>query len=294
MGSEFGIVLRAVGGFYDVRNDAGVMIRCRPRGRMRLENLIILAGDRVAYTAINEEQGVIERVLPRKTVLTRPAVANIDQMIVVSACTRPEPQLLLIDRLMVLAESTGIHPVLCLNKIDLVDADVPEQLVAIYEKAGYQVIKCSAKVGTGIEELRICLAGQISSFAGPSGAGKSSLLNALEPTLSLVTSAVSQKTGRGRQTTRQVELMELSTGGYVADTPGFSQLRLSGIDVLELDIYFPEIDQRSADCRFTSCLHRGEPDCSIPEAVQQGQIAPSRLDSYLLFLEELEQDNDYY
>lgn len=293
MGLATGIVLRGTGGFYDVRDDYGGMIRCRPRGRMRLDNLTILAGDRVAYTLLEQGLGVIEEILPRRSVLTRPSVANIDQLIVVSACARPNPQLTLIDRLMVLAESNGIEPMLCLNKIDLVTNDVAQNLATTYERAGYEVLKCSAKMGTGIDELRLALMGRVSSFAGPSGAGKSSLLNAIKPTLSLVTSAVSEKTGRGRQTTRQVELIELEHGSYVADTPGFSQLQLDGIDILDLGSYFPEIDRRSSDCRFSSCLHRSEPDCSILEAVEVGEIAQSRFDSYLLFLEELEQARIY-
>lgn len=293
MGLATGIVLRGAGGFYDVRADQGDMIRCRPRGRMRLDNLAILAGDRVTYTRLDEGQGVIEEILPRKSVLTRPAVANIDQMIVVSACARPDPQLTLIDRLLVLAESNGIVPVLCLNKIDLVSGDVIEGLATIYEKAGYKVLKCSAKLGMGVDKLRQTLVGRVSSFAGPSGAGKSSLLNAVEPNLSLVTSAVSEKTGRGKQTTRQVELIELGHGGYVADTPGFSQLQLDGIEVQDLGSHFPEIDQRSIGCRFSSCLHRSEPDCSILKAVAVGEIAQSRFDNYLLFLGELEQTRAY-
>ncbi len=294
MASGFGIVLRGVGGLYDVRGDDGRMIRCRPRGRIKLDSLTILAGDRVEYSIVDDHGGVIERVLPRKTVLLRPAVANIDQLVIVAACAQPDPQPLLIDRLLVLAESHGVHPVVCLNKLDLVSSSVPRDLAAIYEKADYEILFCSAKVGTGIEELGSFLKDKVTSLAGPSGAGKSSLVNALEPDLQLVTQEVSKKTGRGRQTTRHVELLELSAGGYVADTPGFSQLRLVGIDVLDLDSYFPDIWKWKGDCRFASCLHRGEPGCAVAAAADEGAIAPSRLESYRLFMEELEQERSKY
>ncbi|HHV94576.1 MAG TPA: ribosome small subunit-dependent GTPase A [Firmicutes bacterium] len=282
-----GRVLRGVGGLYDVQTGGGRIIRCRPRGKIK-QSVTILAGDRVRYLPLGENEGIIEEVLPRSTVIYRPAVANVDQLIVVSACARPDPQLLLMDKLLVLAESRGLTPVVCLNKIDLVPDSVPEELAAIYEKAGYTVLKCSAKLGVGIEELRRCLQGKTSSFAGPSGAGKSSLLNAVQPGLRLITGEVSRKTGRGRQTTRQVALLPLECGGYVADTPGFSQLRLDDLDQLKLDSYFPELRKYKTYCRFTSCLHRSEPDCGVKEALKDGQIAESRYQNYVLLLDELE------
>jgi len=285
--SEIGRVLRGVGGLYDVQTGGGRIIRCRPRGKIK-QSVTILAGDRVRYLPLGENEGIIEEVLPRSTVIYRPAVANVDQLIVVSACARPDPQLLLMDKLLVLAESRGLTPVVCLNKIDLVPDSVPEELAAIYEKAGYTVLKCSAKLGVGIEELRRCLQGKTSSFAGPSGAGKSSLLNAVQPGLRLITGEVSRKTGRGRQTTRQVALLPLECGGYVADTPGFSQLRLDDLDQLKLDSYFPELRKYKTYCRFTSCLHRSEPDCGVKEALKDGQIAESRYQNYVLLLDELE------
>ncbi|NLY52177.1 MAG: ribosome small subunit-dependent GTPase A [Firmicutes bacterium] len=288
MASELGIVLRGVGGIYDVETSGGKVIRCRPRGRIK-QSLAILAGDRVRYLPLSENEGVIEEVLPRTTVIYRPAVANVDQLIVVSACARPDPQLMLIDKLLVLAESRGLRPVVCLNKVDLVPESVPEELTAIYERAGYLVLRCSAKFGVGIDQLRRCLEGKTSSFAGPSGAGKSSLLNAVQPGLRLTTGKVSRKTGRGRQTTRQVALLPLECGGYVADTPGFSQLRLDDLDGVELDSYFPELRKHKVNCRFTSCLHRSEPDCGVKEALADGRIAPSRYENYLLLLDELEQ-----
>ena len=288
MASELGIVLRGVGGIYDVETSSGRIIRCRPRGKIK-QNLTILAGDKVQYLPLGENEGVIEEVLPRTTVIYRPAVANVDQLIVVSACARPDPQLILIDKLLVLAESRGLRPVVCLNKIDLVPELVPEELASIYERAGYSVLRCSAKLGVGIDELRRCLEGKTSSFAGASGAGKSSLLNAVQPGMRLTTGKVSRKTGRGRQTTRQVALLPLECGGYVADTPGFSQLRLDDLDESELDSCFPDLEKYKINCRFTSCFHRSEPDCGVKEALAEGKIAPSRYENYLLLLDELEQ-----
>ncbi len=291
---ESGVVLRGVGGLYDVQDSAGEVIRCRPRGRFKQRNLIILAGDRVKFAVLGDDEGVIEGVLPRTKFLLRPAVANIEQLVVVAACAQPEPQLFLIDKLLVLAESRFINPVVCLNKIDLVPDSVTEEPARIYEEAGYQVIRCSAKTGVGIDELRHCLKGKLSSFAGPSGVGKSSLLNALDPSLRLITGEVSPRTGRGRQTTRQVELLALPFGGYVADTPGFSQLRLEGIGQLELDGHFPDLHRNKVNCRFTSCLHRSEPGCGVRTALDQGLIAPSRYNSYQMLLEELEESGTRY
>jgi len=291
---EIGVVLRGVGGLYDVQNAVGEVTRCRPRGRFKQESLVILAGDQVEYVLINKQEGVIEAVLPRSTMLLRPAVANVEQLVVVTACAQPEPQLLLIDKLLVLAESRHIHPVICLNKIDLVSDTVPEELAGIYERAGYQVFRCSAKTRDGLDLLSQCLKGKLSSCAGPSGVGKSSLLNAIEPGLCLSTGAVSPRTGRGRQTTRQVELLPLSFGGYVADTPGFGQLRLEGIDELDLDQYFPDLHQHKGDCRFADCLHRQEPGCGVRTAIRHGLISPSRYNSYQVLLEELVQARTRY
>lgn len=285
-----GIILRGVGGFYDVQEDDGNLVRCRLRGRFKQEGISVMAGDRVIFDIVQGQQGVIEAILPRQSELVRPSVANVDQVIIVIACAEPEPQLTLLDRLLVLAENLGLSSLICLNKIDLVPESVPADLERLYKPVGYKVLRCSAKTGAGVADLRRCLQGKISTFAGPSGVGKSSLLNAVEPGVQLKTGEISEKIGRGKHTTRHVELIRLSGGGYVADTPGFSVLRLGEIEPTQLDENFPEIANYGKQCRFPDCLHRAEPGCQVRAAVEAGKIASSRYDSYCQFLEEVENE----
>lgn len=286
---EEGIVLRGVGGFYRVLLDDGRMVDCRPRGRLRKDGTTLLAGDRVTVDLLPDGTGAVESVAPRRTQLRRPAVANIDQVVVVMALTDPPPNYLLLDRLLTVAEAAGLEPVLCWTKADLCTEDEIAAVVSPYREAGYPVIVTSTVTGRGIEELRAALHHHISTFAGPSGAGKSSLLNALDPALNRQTGEVSRKLGRGRHTTRLVELVPLPSGGLVADTPGFSQLDVTTIPKSELGRCMREFVRFASECRFPGCLHRAEPGCAVRAAVDAGEIHPRRYHHYLELLQEIEE-----
>ncbi|HLT58790.1 MAG TPA: ribosome small subunit-dependent GTPase A [Limnochordales bacterium] len=285
---EHGIILRGIGGFYRVLLNDGRTVQCRPRGRLRREVGTLLAGDRVEVRLQPDDSGVIEAVAPRRTQLRRPPVANVDQVVAVMALAEPEPNLLLLDRLLAVAAAAGMDPLVCWTKADLRPLAVAERYRRLYQQAGYPVVVASTVTGQGLDQLRTLLRGRISTLAGPSGAGKSSLLNALHPSFQLETGAVSRKLGRGRHTTRVVELLPLPGGGLVADTPGFSQLDVRGIPKEELGRLFPEIARILGRCRFPGCLHRAEPDCAVRAAVETEEMDPGRYRHYLLLLDEIE------
>lgn len=239
-------------------------------------------------------EGVVTRIHPRSTELLRPPVANVEQAVVVGSLRQPGFQPELLDRFLVHAEREGLEVLILLTKRDLLeDGDEVERIRAIYAPAGYRVLPTSVRTGEGIEAVKRALQGQLSVFAGPSGAGKSSLLNAVLPAADLQTGEVSKKLGRGRHTTRHVEILDLPGGGQVADTPGFSQLSFGGFEETELGACFPELAARAPDCRFRGCLHRNEPGCRVKEAVEEGEIHPSRYRNYLQFLEEINEQRRY-
>ncbi|MGB9859551.1 MAG: ribosome small subunit-dependent GTPase A [Moorellaceae bacterium] len=280
-----GVLIKCVGGFYYVASE-GIVYECRLRGRFRRQEEEIVPGDRVGFQELAPGQGVIEALLPRKNRLERPTVANVDQVIIVFALSEPPPDLELLDRLLVLSLANGTEAVICWNKADIAREEFWD-LPGVYERLGYRVLVTSARTGQGVELLRAILRDRISTFAGPSGVGKSSLLNAVEPGLNLKTGEVSSKKGRGRHTTRQVELLCLKEGGMVADTPGFSRLYLPEIRREELATYFLEMAPYEGHCRFHSCLHRAEPGCAVRLAVEEGKIPQHRYEHYLKFLAEV-------
>jgi len=286
---EQGIVLRGVGGFYRVLLPDGRTVECRPRGRFRKDGVVLLAGDRVCVELQRDGTGVIVAVDPRRTELRRPAVANVEQVVAVMAVAAPPPNFLLLDRLLTVAEAEGLDPVICWTKADLCPPGHGEDLGAPYRVAGYRVILTSSRTGQGLDELRDALRDKVSTFAGPSGAGKSSLLNALDPAFGRDTGEISRKLGRGRHTTRVVELLPLPGGGLVADTPGFSQLDVRHIPKAELGRFMREIDRVRGECRFPGCLHRSEPGCAVRDAVEDGRIHPRRYRHYLELLREIEE-----
>lgn len=282
-----GIIVRGYSGFYYVQVGEKVY-ECSLRGRYRLTKQDFFTGDRVKIKPVEgKEKGVIEEVLPRQTVLFRPPIANVTQVVIVMALAQPEPDLVLLDRLLVLAEQARIRPVLCFNKMDLAKPQVSQELFNLYQNIGYRVLLTSAKQEIGIEELRDELKGEVTVLAGPSGVGKSSLLNAVQPGLKLKTGEVGKKTQRGRHTTRHVSLIPFKDSGFVADTPGFSRLQLPEMKREELSYYFPEFEPYIHNCKFNSCLHHKEPQCGVKEALAKGEINSRRYEHYLDFLAEV-------
>ena len=287
-----GVLLKGYGGFYYVYAEDRVW-ECSLRGRFRVKDQDFLPGDRVKILPDEEEgKATIEAVEPRRNALIRPTIANVDQALLVFALTSPKPDLNLLDRLLVQVTDAEIEPILVFTKLDkfkeaaLTEDSQEPSVTDVYRKIGYTVFEVSNATGQGIEEVGVRLKEKISVLAGPSGAGKSSLFNALSPGKKLKTGELSVKSKRGRHTTRHVELM-VCAGGLVADTPGFSSLFLPDLKRAELAECFPEFAQRRSQCRFNSCIHDKEPNCAIKEALESGEISPSRYEHYLIFLQEI-------
>ncbi|HBT20049.1 MAG TPA: ribosome small subunit-dependent GTPase A [Peptococcaceae bacterium] len=286
---ERGIILKRFGGFFYVYSN-GKVYECVCRGKNRLLYDDIYPGDLVEFIPGEEksiDKGVIEKLLPRSNLLIRPAVANVSQVICVVALKYPNPNLFLLDRLLVNAEYYSLKAVISLNKKDLASEEMINEIINIYQNLGYKVLITSAKTGEGIDELKNELKDNLTVFAGQSGVGKSSLLNAIVPGLKSKVGEVSKKLKTGRHTTKHVEIIKLPQGGFVADTPGFSRLDLPEMYPEELGDCFPEIRKFKADCKFTSCLHNNEPECSVKAALEQGLINEHRYDNYLKLLEEV-------
>ena len=284
---ETGRIVRSLSGFYDVRTESGT-VTCRARGVLRKQGCTPLTGDLVEIT-VEHGKGMVEKVLPRKCSFIRPAVANIDALVVFAANVNPVTEPFLIDRVAAIAGSQGVPVYLCVNKCDL---DPAVDLVKIYERAGFPVIRTSAETGEGVEELCTLIRGKVTAFTGNSGVGKSSILNRLCPELELPTGEVSEKLGRGRHTTRHVELYDLGEDTFVADTPGFSSFDTDQMDVIlkeELQYSFPDFGPFIGSCRFDDCSHRKEPDCAVRAALEAGDIQPTRYDSYLKLYEKMSQ-----
>ena len=284
---ETGRILRSVSGFYEVQTDNG-MITCRGRGHLRKGNEIPLTGDMVEIT-VEQGKGMIERILPRRNRFIRPAVANIDALVVFASNVNPVTEPFLIDRVAAIAGNQEVPVHICVNKCDL---DPAVDLIRIYRHAGFSVIQASAKTGEGVEELRQLTAGKLTAFTGNTGVGKSSMLNALCPELALATGEVSEKLGRGRHTTRHVELYRLDRDTYVADTPGFSSFDTDQMDLMlkeNLQYAFGDFAPYLGSCQFHDCSHRAEPGCGIRTAVEQGEIEPTRYQSYLQLYEKSSQ-----
>jgi len=282
-----GRIIRSLSGFYDVALPDGI-VTCRGRGVLRKDGNSPLTGDLVEVTA-EKGKGMVEKILPRKNRFIRPAVANVDALVVFAANTNPVTDPFLIDRVSAIAGDQDVPVYLCVNKCDL---DPATDLVKIYSNAGFSVIRASAETGEGVEQLRALLRGKVTAFTGNTGVGKSSMLNALCPSLGLATGQVSEKLGRGRHTTRHVELYQLDGETYVADTPGFSSFDTEQMDVLlkeNLQYAFPAFPPSLGACPFQACSHRAEPECAVRQAVEAGQLERTRYESYLRLYEKAEQ-----
>jgi ribosome biogenesis GTPase len=284
---EQGRIVRAISGFYDVQTPNGVFT-CRGRGVLRKEHQTPLTGDTVQIT-VDGGKGMIEQILPRKNRFVRPAVANVDALVVFAANVNPVTEPFLIDRVAAIAGDQEVPTYICINKCDL---DPAIDLNRIYRNAGFPVICASAETGEGVEQLRQLVKGKFTAFTGNTGVGKSSMLNALCPELNLPTGEVSEKLGRGRHTTRHVELFYLGDDTYVADTPGFSSFDTDQMDVIlkeNLQYSFGDFAPFLGACQFHDCTHRKEPGCCIREAAQRGDIEQSRYESYLKLYEKASQ-----
>ena len=274
-----GRILRSLSGFYDVQTQEGI-ITCQGRGALRREGLTPLTGDMVQITR-EHGKGMIEKILPRRNCFVRPAVANVDALVIFAASVNPITEPFLIDRVIAIASDQEVPVVICVNKCDM---DPAQDLVKIYTNAGFSVIQTSAQTGEGIQTLRQLLRGKLTAFTGNTGVGKSSVLNALCPELCLATGEVSEKLGRGRHTTRHVQLYKIDDDTYIADTPGFSSFDTDQMDVIlkeNLQYAFGDFKAHLGKCQFHDCSHRAEPGCAIRAAVDSGVIEPTRYDSYL-------------
>ena len=282
-----GRIQKALSGFYYVDIGGDAPLRCRARGKFRQDGLSPLVGDWVEVRETEPGFGMVWAVEPRRNAFTRPAVANVDQLVVVASRAVPVTDPFLIDRVAAIAALKNCGVVVCVNKADLASG---EELAGLYRQAGFAAVETSAVTGEGLEELTAILSGKLSAFTGNSGAGKSSLLNAIEPGFSLQVGEVSQKLGRGKHTTRHVELHRLSCGAEVIDTPGFGSFDTQELD-LELKEHLPEtfLEFRPylEDCRFAGCSHTKEKGCAVLAAVKAGEISRSRHESYVRLYREL-------
>lgn len=289
---ETGVIIKALSGFYYVLC-GDRLYQCRGRGKLRMEGVSPLVGDRVGFIPGDGGDGSVTRVLPRTNRFFRPAVANIDAMVILASAVNPVTDPFLIDRMTVIAENAGCSVILCINKSDL---DPGDSLFEIYSLAGYAPIRTSALTGQGLDSLRSAIRGKVCAFSGNSGVGKSSLLNALSPGLGIQVGEVSDKLGRGRHTTRHVELFPLGEGAYIADTPGFSSFdtdQSGHIPKQRLQFCFPDFSPYLGRCRFDDCAHISEPGCALLQALDRGEISPSRHASYARLWEAASKVKDW-
>lgn len=284
-----GKIIKGIAGFYYVHVEEHGVYECKAKGIFRKDHVKPLVGDDVLVDVLDEEQmlGNIRGILPRRSVLLRPAVANVDQAFIIFAIVKPNPNFNLLDRFLIRMERQNLPTIICFNKQDLASAEEKEALQQSYETCGYRVLFISALENEGLEEVRRLLNGKTTTVAGPSGVGKSSLINRLAPQANMETGAISARIERGRHTTRHSEIIALGEETYIVDTPGFTSLDISEITKEELGLYYPEFAQYEPYCKFSGCAHISEPSCGVKDAVEEGRISRVRYDNYRILYQEL-------
>lgn len=290
-----GKIVKGISGFYYVHVAESGIYECKAKGAFRNQKVKPLVGDNVEIAVIDEKEkkGNIEKILPRENALIRPAVANIDLALIIFAIAKPQPNLNLLDRFLVMMDYQKVPVTICFNKVDLVDKEEEEKMADIYEKCGYPVLFVSAKEERGIDELHRILDGRTTAVAGPSGVGKSSLVNRLQPNVQMETGNISRKIERGKHTTRHSEIIPIAGNTYIMDTPGFSTLDIPGFEKEDLQQFYPEFAEYEPYCRFQGCSHISEPDCGVKDALEEGKISQIRYENYKLLYDELKNIKKY-
>ena len=290
-----GKIVKGISGFYYVHVVESGIYECKAKGIFRQQKMKPLVGDDVEIDIISEEKktGNVAAILPRKNALVRPAVANVDQALLIFAAASPNPNFNLLDRFLVMMGRQDVPVILCFNKCDLITEEQKQEIEAIYEVSGCKILFVSAKKELGLKELQEILEGKTTTVAGPSGVGKSSLINLLAPEACMETGEISKKIERGRHTTRHAELIQLKGDGYIMDTPGFSSLYLPEMEKEELQDCYPEFAAFEPYCRFQGCSHISEPDCGVKEALSEGKIHPVRYENYCQLYGELKDRKKY-
>ena len=290
-----GRIIKGVGGFYYVQAEDGNTYECRARGIFRKDKMKPLPGDdvEISVTSVQDGEGSLDSIAPRRSSLIRPAAANVDQVLIVFAAARPAPNFGLLDRYLIAVRRAGVPAVLCFNKCDLADEETLDRYREIYRGCGTPLLFVSVKEQTGIDLLKERLDGRTTCVAGPSGAGKSSLTNLLCPEAGMEVGEISRKIARGKQTTRHTQLLPLWENTWFLDTPGFGTMDLPDMDYRDLRLMYPEFEKPSADCRFLGCIHVGEPDCGVKKAVADGDISSLRYENYTGLVQELKERRRY-
>ena len=290
-----GKIMKGIAGFYYVGVVESGVYECKAKGIFRKDKIKPLVGDDVEIEVLNEEEklGNIVKILPRRSELIRPAVANIDQALVIFAAREPKPNLSLLDRFLVIMEKQDVPVIICFNKQDLCDEEEVGRLKEIYEACGYPVVLASAKQGEGIEEIKSLLRGKTTTVAGPSGVGKSSLTNLLQNEVQMETGEISKKLGRGRHTTRHSQIIQIEKDTWLYDTPGFTSFYVEEIEKEELRFYFREFSKYEGTCRFQGCTHTHEPGCMVKNALEEEKISKERYENYLELYGELKENRRY-